>query len=204
MLTTLRQFWMGRRRGETVIVVSGLPRSGTSMAMKMLAAGGIPLLTDEVRVADEDNPKGYFEIERVKDLSEQQDKSWLREARGKAIKVISHFLRELPVDHTYQVIFMNRHLQEVMRSQNKMLVRRGEALSSDDEKVMTLFEQHLRSLQPWLRRQPNFKVLDLRYSEVVGDPLRGAAQIAGFLRQELDAAVMASAVDPDLYRNRAG
>ncbi len=204
MLTTLRQFWMGRRRGEPVTVVSGLPRSGTSMAMKMLAAGGIPLLTDEVRVADEDNPKGYFEIERVKDLSEQQDKSWLREARGKAIKVISHLLRELPVDHTYQVIFMNRHLQEVMRSQNKMLVRRGEALSSDDEKVMTLFEQHLRSLQPWLRRQPNFKVLDLRYSEVVGDPLRGAAQIAGFLRQELDAAVMASAVDPDLYRNRAG
>ncbi len=173
------------------------------MAMKMLAAGGIPLLTDRVRIPDEDNPKGYFEMERVKGLAEQGDKSWLKEARGKAVKIISHLLRELPDEHAYRVIFMNRHLQEVMRSQNKMLVRRGEVLSSDDKKVIALFEQHLRSLEPWLRQQSNFKVLDLQYSEVVGDPLRGAAQLAEFLQQELDATVMASAVEPGLYRNRA-
>lgn len=173
------------------------------MAMKMLAAGGISLLTDRVRIPDEDNPTGYFEMEKVKGLAEQGDKSWLKEARGKAVKIISHLLRELPDEHVYRVIFMNRHLQEVMCSQNKMLVRRGEVISSDNKKVIALFEQHLQSLKPWLRQQPNFKVLDLHYSEVVSDPQRGAAQMAKFLQKELEATVMASAVDPDLYRNRA-
>ena len=173
------------------------------MTMKMLDAGGIPLITDKVRLPDEDNPKGYFELESVKSLGEQDDKSWLAEARGKAIKVISHLLRELPDHYAYKVIFMNRRIQEVIRSQNKMLIRRGEELSGDDQNVNALFEQHLRLIQPWLRKQPNFSVLDLHYSEVGHDPLRGAAQIAGFLKTDLDQQRMASVVDPGLYRNRA-
>ena len=201
--SAFRQYLRQRRYGEPIIVVSGVPRSGTSMTMKMLDAGGIPLITDKVRLPDEDNPKGYFELESVKSLGEQDDKSWLAEARGKAIKVISHLLRELPDHYAYKVIFMNRRIQEVIRSQNKMLIRRGEELSGDDQNVNALFEQHLRLIQPWLRKQQNFSVLDLHYSEVVHDPLRGAAQIAGFLKTDLDQRRMASVVDPGLYRNRA-
>ena len=203
LLSAIRQYLQQRRYGEPIIVVSGLPRSGTSMTMKMLDAGGIPLITDEVRLPDEDNPKGYFELESVKSLGEQDDKSWLVEARGKAVKVISHLLRELPDHHAYRVIFMNRHVQEVILSQNKMLTRRGEELSGDDQKVTTLFEQHLRLIRPWLRKQQNISVLDLHYSKVVKDPLQGAAQIAGFLKTDLDQERMASVVDPGLYRNRA-
>ena len=200
--SAFRQYLRQRRYGEPIIVVSGVPRSGTSMTMKMLDAGGIPLLTDKVRLPDEDNPKGYFELESVKSLGEQDDKSWLAEARGKAIKIISHLLRELPDHHVYKVIFMNRSIQEVIRSQNKMLIRRGEELSGDDQNVNALFEQHLRLIQAWLRKQQNFSVLDLHYSEVINDPLRGAAQIAGFLKTDLDQQRMASVVDPGLYRNR--
>ena len=202
MLLAIRQYLQQRRYGEPIIVVSGLPRSGTSMAMKMLDAGGIPLVTDEVRLPDEDNPQGYFELASVKGLGEQDDKSWLAEARGKAVKVISHLLRELPDHHAYRVIFMNRHVQEVIHSQNKMLTRRGEEFSGDDQKVITLFEQHLRLIRPWLRKQQNISVLDLHYSKVVKDPLQGAAQIAGFLKTDLDQERMASVVDPSLYRNR--
>ena len=203
MLSTLRQYLRQRRSGEPIIVVSGLPRSGTSMAMKMLDAAGIPLVTDEVRLPDEDNPRGYFELESVKALGEQDDKSWLAEAGGKAIKIISHLLRELPDHHAYKVIFMNRHIQEVIRSQNKMLIRRGEELSGDDQNVTALLEQHLRLIQPWLRKQQNFSVLDLHYSEVVSAPLQGAVQMADFLERELEHEKMASVVDPGLYRNRA-
>ena len=202
MLLAIRQYLQQRRYGEPIIVVSGLPRSGTSMAMKMLDAGGIPLVTDEVRLPDEDNPQGYFELASVKGLGEQDDKSWLAEARGKAVKVIAHLLRELPDHHAYRVIFMNRHVQEVIHSQNKMLTRRGEEFSGDDQKVITLFEQHLRLIRPWLRKQQNISVLDLHYSKVVKDPLQGAAQIAGFLKTDLDQERMASVVDPSLYRNR--
>ncbi len=201
--SAFRQYLRQWRYGEPIIVVSGVPRSGTSMTMKMLDAGGIPLITDKVRLPDEDNPKGYFELESVKSLGEQDDKSWLAEARGKAIKIISHLLRELPDHHAYKVIFMNRSIQEVIRSQNKMLIRRGEELSGDDQNVNALFEQHLRLIQAWLRKQQNFSVLDLHYSEVINDPLRGAAQIAGFLKTDLDQQRMASVVDPSLYRNRA-
>ena len=203
LLSAFRRYLRQRRYGEPIIVVSGVPRSGTSMTMKMLDAGGIPLLTDKVRLPDEDNPKGYFELESLKSLGEQDDKSWLAEARGKAIKIISHLLRELPDHHAYKVIFMNRRIQEVIRSQNKMLIRRGEELSGDDQNVNALFEQHLGLIQPWLRKQQNFSVLDLHYSEVVNDPLRGAAQIAEFLKTDLDQQRMASVVDPGLYRNRA-
>ncbi len=202
-LSTWRRCLLRRRYGEPIIVVSGLPRSGTSMTMKMLEAGGIALVTDEVRLPDEDNPRGYFEFESVKGLAEQDDRSWLAEARGKAVKIISHLLRELPGDYAYRVIFVNRRIQEVIRSQNKMLARRGEELSGDDQKVTSLFNQHLRLIQPWLRKQPNFSVLDLHYSEVVSDPLLGAAQIARFLKADLDHQKMASVVDPGLYRNRA-
>jgi hypothetical protein len=122
--------------GEPIIIVSGLPRSGTSMMMKMLDAAGVPIMTDAVRTADIDNPKGYYEYERVKDLEKEKDKSYIKEGRGKALKVISWLLKDLPDDNQYRIIFMRRDLNEVIASQNKMLKNRGEEGAGGDDAMM--------------------------------------------------------------------
>ena len=129
--------------GRPVVVVSGLPRSGTSMAMKMLAAGGLETIVDGLRTADEDNPKGYFEDERIKALAETADKAWLRGAWGKAVKVISYLLKELPRQHNYRVIFVRRDLREVLASQAKMLARRGKRNETPNDKMIELYKSHL-------------------------------------------------------------
>jgi len=132
--------------GRPVVVVSGLPRSGTSMAMKMLEAGGMELVVDNIRTADEDNPKGYYEDERVKELAEMEDTSWLRGARGRVIKVVSSLLNYLPATNAYKVVFMRRNLHEVLASQTKMLVRRNEESHSDDEDLLKMYEAHLEKV----------------------------------------------------------
>src|SRR4026207_1213461 len=126
-------FLRRRKYGEPIVIVSGLPRSGTSMMMKMLEAGGLTVMTDAIRQADIDNPRAYCECERVKNLEKETDKSYVREARGKVLKVISFLLKDLPDDNYYRVIFMRRHLDEVIASQNKMLDRRGEDAIQDQE-----------------------------------------------------------------------
>lgn len=188
---------------KPVIVVSGLPRSGTSMAMKMLDAGGAQLYIDNVRKPDEDNPKGYFELERVKRLREEPDKSWVKEARGKALKVISYLLTDLPGDNRYKVVFMHRHPDEMIASQNRMLERRGEPLAQNDAEVVRFFQRHLSQVKAWLSRRANFEVLELQYTEVVSNPVKAAESIRSFLQLDLDVARMAEAVDPSLHRNRA-
>ena len=194
-----------QRQGEPVVVVSGLPRSGTSMLMKMLQAGGMTVFTDGVREADEDNPRGYFELEKVKNLPKQTDRSWLREARGKALKVISQLLRELPLENSYKVLFVNRNLQEVIASQNKMLLRRGEkAEPAADDRMRALFEKHLQETKSWLQSSRHFEVLELEFSEVIANPRAQARRIREFLRLDLDVDKMAGAVEASLYRNRAG
>jgi len=183
-------------------VVSGLPRSGTSMAMKMLEAGGMRVMTDRLRTADEDNPKGYYEDERVKDLHRDGDKTWLREARGSVIKVITFLLKSLPPDNNYQVLFMHRSLREIVASQNKMLVRRGEVNETADERALALLEEQVRDARFFLRR-PQFEVLELNYKETLDGPGPQARRIAEFLGRPLDVAKMAEVVDQQLYRNRA-
>ena len=196
--------WLRRfRYGEEVVLVSGLPRSGTSMMMKMLEAGGLPIMTDGVRAADEDNPRGYFEVERVKDLEKEADKSWIREGRGKALKVISFLLKELPEDCAYRVVFMRRDLGEVVTSQNKMLDHRGEENPVRDEKAIDLYRKHLISTRVYTGMSPRFEVLEVAYRDVLSDPERLARQVNRFLGGRLDVTRMAEAVDPDLYRNRA-
>lgn len=188
--------------GRPVVVVSGLPRSGTSMAMKMLEAGGMELVVDNIRTADEDNPKGYYEDERVKDLAEMADMSWLRGARGRVIKVVSSLLNYLPATNAYKVVFMRRNLHEVLASQTKMLVRRNEESHSDDEELLKMYEAHLEKVQFQLRFRPNFEALYVDYSKVVADPAQEANRIADFVGSGLDAERMAAAVDGSLYRNR--
>lgn len=187
---------------EKIVVVSGLPRSGTSMMMKMLEAGGLPPLTDKIRVADGDNPQGYYEFERVKQL-DKGDIAWLPEASGKAVKVISQLLKHLPATYQYQLIFMRRHMAEILASQNKMLQNRGEAVSAADDAMMKqLFEAHLAQIEGWLAQQSHFSVLSVHYSDMLQQPQQQAARVNQFLAGKLEVARMTAVVDPTLYRNR--
>lgn len=186
---------------EEVIVVSGLPRSGTSMMMQMLEAGGVAVLTDRVRGADEDNLKGYYEFERVKALP--QDTAWLEEAEGKAVKIVSELLRRLPADHSYRVIFMRRDLREVLASQGQMLVRRGGASSGvGDDRMAEVFRKHLREVEAWLAGQPNVTVFYADYNGILKEPVKWAEEIGRFLGGRLDVKRMAGVVDEVLYRQR--
>jgi hypothetical protein len=203
MASSLLRYYRRLRYGAPIVVVSGLPRSGTSMLMKMLEAGGLPVLTDGLRTADEDNPKGYFEVERVKNLAQEADKSWLAEARGKGIKVISYLLKSLPPDYNYRVVFIRRDLEEVLASQRKMLARRGEAEDTAPERMRALFEDDLWRAGYQLKRRPEFESLELQYTAVLARPLDEARRLAAFLGGSLDVEAMAAAVDPNLYRNRA-
>jgi hypothetical protein len=191
------------RYGRPVVLVSGLPRSGTSMLMQMLEKGGMPIVTDKVRTPDEDNPKGYHEFERIKEIDKTTDKSWLKNYRGQVIKTISFLLQDLPLDLNYQVLFMRRNIEEVLRSQNKMLERSGarDTLVPDD-KMRGNYEFHLKKVYYCLDHIPNFQTLYLDYPEVVANPFAEAKRINAFLGGRLNVEAMASAVDRGLYRNR--
>ena len=187
-----------------VIVVSGLPRSGTSMMMQILEAGGVQTLTDRIRTADEDNRKGYYEFERVKRLPADTD--WLPEARGKAVKVISELLRHLPEGYPYKVIFMIRDLREVLASQQQMLVRRGVENPDrvGDDRMAAVFERHLREVEAGLAKRANVEALYADYNDVLRAPEAWSERIRAFLGLALDVEEMAGVVDGMLYRQRRG
>jgi len=185
-----------------ITVVSGLPRSGTSLMMQMLTAGGIPPLTDALRSADDDNPRGYFELEKVKLL--RQDRSWLPEAAGKVVKIIHLLLMELPTDQQYRVVFMHRDLAEVTKSQAVMLERSGKSgAAMSPEKLAAVFFNQLATVRKWLAERPCFRVMDVNYAELIKNPAASAREINEFLGGSLDVNAMIAAVDPTLYRNRA-
>jgi len=187
---------------DVITIVSGLPRSGTSMMMKMLEAGGIPPLTDEIREADADNPKGYYEFERVKQL-DKGDTDWLQQARGKAVKIIGALLVHLPPDYEYKVIFMHRQIDEILHSQKQMLVRRGEPTEKvDDVEMSELFSKHVNHITSWIAKQPNMQVIYVSYNDVLQHPVDHANRINQFLGGALDVGEMVNVIDPDLYRQR--
>jgi hypothetical protein len=182
-----------------IIVVSGLPRSGTSLMMQMLDAGGIPALTDHVRSADTDNPRGYYEYEAVKRTN--KDSSWLVGARGKVVKMVSSLLYDLPKTETYRVIFQRRDLDEILDSQEKMLRRLGRA-AAPREKMKESFALHLDRLFEWLPEQSHLKVLSVSYNSLIAAPATQVQRIVAFLDGLPSADAMLQAVDPTLYRNR--
>jgi hypothetical protein len=197
--------WLRRRRyGTPVTIVSGLPRSGTSMMMHMLEAGGVAPWSDGERTADVDTPEGYYELERVKRLETDPDKAWVREARGRALKVISFLLRHLPDENAYRIIYMRRNLDEVLRSQDKMLDRLGNAAPGADlEAVKEAYRNDIVSARLHARKRPNMELLEVHYGEAVADPAAAARAVNAFLGGRLDEAAMAAAVKAHLYRNRA-
>jgi hypothetical protein len=186
---------------QTITIVSGLPRSGTSMMMKMLSAGGLEPLTDNIRTADEDNPKGYFEFERVKQI--ENDKAWLEDARGRVVKLISALLKHLPASYNYKIVFMRRAMPEILASQRQMLIRRGEPADSvPDDRMAAMFNKHVAQVEAWLASQPNIEVLYVSYNDVMKDSRPHAEEINSFLGGSLDVEAMVSVVDRALYRQK--
>jgi hypothetical protein len=184
-----------------ITIVSGLPRSGTSLMMQMLEVGGLPVLSDGERKADPDNPKGYFEWERIKQLP--KDPSLIAEAEGKVVKVISQLILSLPPAHDYRIIFMLRPLPEVLKSQEKMLQRRGNADSITDTSAMEqAFQRHLIEVNQWLAGRANMRVARVHYHRVLREPRPVSEEIASFLQFPLDIDAMVRQVDATLYRNR--
>ena len=172
------------------------------MMMKILAEGGLPIVTDGSRTADEDNPNGYFELELVKQMSEG-NVEWLRDAGGKAVKVISALLEHLPQEYSYKVIFMEREVREILASQRKMLEHRNEELKAGDVEIEQQFQRHLSALKPWLVRQPNMEVLYVSYNALMADPESFCRRLIEFTSLPLDLGRMLSVPNRELYRNRA-
>ncbi len=192
---------MNQTHADVLTIVSGLPRSGTSMMMRMIDAGGIPALTDNVRVADEDNPRGYYEYEPVKKTKE--DPSWLENAAGKVVKMVYRLLYDLPTDREYRVVFMQRHLEEVIASQDVMLSRRGrDGGELGQDKLIGMFEKQLADFHGWVARQPNFRILYVNYNDVLKEPDATARAVNEFLGGDLNADAMRKIVEPSLYRQR--
>lgn len=192
--------YKGRKLGE-IIVVSGLPRSGTSMMMQMLDAAGLEIYSDQVREADENNPKGFFEHEKVKGLA--KDNKWLRDANGKVVKVVSPLLRFLPPNFNYKVIVLKRDVREVTLSQHKMLVKAGKAEADSYPMKMerTLEKQYLNSIE-WMRKQTYIEFIEIDFSDAVNNPEAVAQRVESFLKKNMDTVKMAKTSDKTLYRNK--
>ena len=186
---------------DYVIVVSGLPRSGTSLMMKAIHAGGIEPVIDNIRKADEDNPKGYYEFEPVKKTKE--DPSWLKDAAGKVVKMVYRLLYDLPADYRYRVVFMQRDLVEVLASQSKMLDRSGKkGATISDEQMAALFKSEVEKCEKWIAEQSNFEVLYVGHRDMINSADVQAKRINEFLGGNLNEQAIAETVDPSLYRNR--
>jgi len=188
-------------RKDYVTIVSGLPRSGTSMMMSALKAGGMKLLVDGQRSADVNNPKGYFEFELVKQLP-KGDVGWVVTAKGKAVKIISALLEYLPQGYEYRVLFMERNLDEILSSQYRMLVRTGKenahAISQDE--IRQSFQEHLIQVKSWLSEQDWIQTRYFSYNDILRQPDLVFKQVVNFLDDRLDPSAMTGVVEPDLYR----
>lgn len=185
-----------------VTVVSGAPRSGTSLMMQMLGAGGMELLTDGARRADRDNPRGYFELEAARGLPAEA--GWLERAEGRAVKLVHVLVPRLPASHRYRILLMRRDWREVLASQRLMLERGGRAAEGPpDERLAEIFEAQLAEVERWAAARPEAELLAVDYNALVRDPLRAAHRVAVFLASPLDPEDMAAAVLPCLYRQRS-
>jgi len=190
---------MSAPRRNSVTVVSGIPRSGTSLVMQMLRAGGLPLLCDARRPPDVHNPRGYFEYEPVR--RSREDASWLAQAAGRGVKVVHALVAELPEGPAYRLVLLHRDLREVVASQAAMLAGRAPPGPSS-ERLVEIFAAQLAELERRLAARRDFRVLHLEHRQLLAEPRRAAALLADFVGAGLDPEAMAAAVDPSLYRTR--
>ncbi len=185
---------------KTITIVSGLPRSGTSLMMKMLEAGGMDVVIDNIRQPDKDNPNGYYECEQIKKIKD--DTSWLPATYGKVFKMVSMLLMSLPSEYPYQVLFMKRDVREVIASQKKMLARHGKQSVSDDTKMELMYTKHLYQVEEWLSSQNNFHVLNVSFADLIRQSQREIKRIIDFTGKNFDLIKMKQVIDPSLYRNK--
>lgn len=184
-----------------VTLVSGVPRSGTSLMMQMLEAAGIEPLVDDSREPDESNPRGYYELDAVKRT--RTDSSWVEGATGRAVKVIHALLADLPRDRRYRVIFMSRHLDEVLASQKKMLERLGRPASSvPRDRLAVVFQGQVDQTLRLIEDETCFEWLRVEHSDLLRDPQTEASRVEAFLGLRGVATRMAAEVDPALHRVR--
>jgi len=203
-MTSIRSFIKRKIREQSYItVVSGLPRSGTSMMMSALKKGGMPVLVDNIRKADQNNPKGYLELERVKKLP-KGDYDWLAIAQGKAVKIVSALLTYLPECYQYKVIFLERDMDEILSSQQRMLERTNkiDEDNQSDEMLRQSYQEHIKEISTWLEDQDWLQTLYVSYNEILRQPDIEFQKIAVFLDQLVDPQMMAQVVDPELYREK--
>jgi hypothetical protein len=186
-----------------ITIVSGLPRSGTSMVMKMLDLGNMPLLSDNIRQPDLDNPQGYYEYERVKEL--EHDNSWLEMARGKAVKIVSPLLQYLILDkaYRYKIIFMLRNLDEVLASQKKMADRLNQHEDRISDNILKQhYTSHIEEVRYWLEQNENIDFMFLNYKDVICNPASVSEDISVFLGINLNVQAMSMVADNALYRQQ--
>ena len=203
MKRTFLQLFEKKDSHPFIPIVSGLPRSGTSLMMNMLAAGGLEVLTDQLRTPDDDNPVGYFELEDVKKLMKGEH-SWLVRSNRKAVKVISTLLPYLPDGYQYRIIFMRRAMQEVLASQRRMLINRGENPEKvSDDQMAEMFKKDLQQSERWINSQAHATRIDVNYQQLMANPRPLVAEINKFLGGGLDEDKMLGVIDPSLYRQRS-
>jgi hypothetical protein len=200
---------MSSRRGpvapppQFITVVTGYPRSGTSMLMQILAAGGLDVLIDDCKAPDEHNPKGYFEFGQALRLGrEGETTDWLEAARGKAVKVIATQLQHLLPTYAYKVIFMRRNIAEVIASSLKLGATLLDSGLNERERVLAFKGEYVH-YEIWLMQQPNMEAIYLNYNDILVSPEENLERVRRFLDLPLDLEGMAAAIDPSLYRQRA-
>ena len=191
---------------DFITIVSGLPRSGTSMMMQSIHAGGMDAMTDNLRTADDDNPMGYYEFEPVKKTS--RDPSWLVDAGGRVVKMIYRLLYDLPlIGYEYRVVFMRRDISEVLASQKKMLGRLGNNSGDGDdgvgdEQMAKLFAKQLDDFDEWIAAQSAFSIINVNYKDMIHETAKQCDRVNNFLNNCLNTTAMVDVVDPNLYRNK--
>jgi len=201
MVSVLKKIFK-QNNNNCIIIVSGLPRSGTSMMMQILERGGLEIVTDNIRQADKDNPKGYYEFEKVKEI--ENDTSWLSRCRGKVVKMVSMLLFELPEKRKYKIVFMERNMDEILASQKKMLERLNREDGEDDPVIRNGYEIHLKKIKNWLQERKNFEILYVSYNDIIKDPQSHIIELNKFFDNRLNADEMLKVVDRSLYRQRKG
>ncbi len=189
-----------KENDDCIIIVSGLPRSGTSMMMQILEKGGLEIMTDNIRKADRDNPRGYYEFEKVKEVD--KDTSWLADCRGKVVKMVSMLLFDLPDNRKYRVVFLERDMDEILASQKKMLERLKKEDGATDEEIRTGYMKHLTKIRNWLKERKNFNVLYVSYNDIIKEPQSHITELNKFFNNKLNIDEMLKVVDNSLYRQR--
>jgi len=189
------------RTQKEIVIVSGLPRSGTSMMMQMLAKGGLPAFTDGQREADENNQKGYYEHEKIKLL--HRDNSVLEDINGQSVKIIAHLLFSLPLKYRYKIVFMRRPIEEVIKSQNKMLERLSKDRKANDQTLLRSFSKKIDKVRQWAEKMPNVSILEVDFNEAIDQPQETSQMVSDFLNSyDLDTAAMAAVSDKGMRRER--